>query len=295
MLLYTGTPVPLTFTLTDSAGNPVSPVATQPVVTVTQPDLTTATPEVTSTGTGQFAATGPSGQPGHYAVSWTCADAVNPGGLTDSYNVRPAADISILSMADARRTLRIDDDSEDDFIAEFSPAVTQVVEWYCGPVIQQVVTERLPAGGLVIQLSKPPVTGLLNWTTIPAALSTAGIAVPDPPSPMFPTRVFGVSYPLDQLYADPVLGTVTHTSGLPFYYGEYIWQYQAGRPVIPDCILTGTRAILKHVFGMERGGAAGSASLGAADEETTQTPMGFAVPTRALEMMSPEKLPAAIA
>jgi hypothetical protein len=295
--IYQRQPVPLTFLLTDSSGNPADAVATQPVCTVTAPDLTTSTPAVTNASTGTYTAPGPSGQAGHYTVAWACADATYPGGGTDSYNISAASELSILSFADAKRTLRIaaTDTSEDDFIHEFNPAVTAVVEWYCGPVIQQAVTERLPAGGLTIQLSKPPVTGLTVWTTIPAALATAGIAVPNPASPMFPTRVFGVSYPLTQLYADPVLGTVTHTSGLPFYYGEYIWSYSAGRPVIPDCIIYGSRAILKHLFGIERGGGGGSASLGAADEETTMTPLGFAIPNRALEMMTPEKLPAAIA
>lgn len=295
MTIYKGTPVPLTFTLTDVNGNAVQAASTPPVVTVTLPDLTTQTPAVTYAG-NQYAATGPSSQAGHYLVAWSCTDATYPGGLTDSYNISAASELSILSFAEAKRTLRIavSDTTDDDFIREFSPAVTGVVEWYCGPVIQQAVTERLPAGGLTIQLSKTPVLGLTAWTTIPAALATAGIAVPSPASPMFPTRVFGVSYPLSQLYADPVLGTVTHTSGLPFYYGEYIWSYQAGRVVIPDCILDGTRAILRHLYGMERGGGAGSGSM-AADEETTMTPMGFAVPNRALEMMTPEKIPAAIA
>jgi hypothetical protein len=293
--IYQGQPVPLTFTLTDINGNAVQAASTPPVCTVTLPDLTTQTPAVTYAGS-QYTATGPSSEPGHYLVSWSCTDTTYPGGMTDAYNVSGASEVSILSLAESRRALRIDptDTSEDDFIRDFSPAVTAVVEWYCGPVIQQAVTERLPAGGLTIQLSKPPVLGLTAWTTIPPALAAAGIAVPNPPSPMFPTRVFGVSYPVSQLYADPVLGTVTHTSGLPFYYGEYIWSYQAGRVVIPDCILDGSRAILRHVFGMERGGAGGSASM-AADEESTMTPMGFLVPNRALELMTSEKLPAAIA
>lgn len=300
MTIYAGQPVPLTFTLTDADGNPVDPESIQPVVTVTLPDLTTATPEVSHPGTGQFTASGPSAQPGHYWVAWTCADATNPGGFTDSYNIAALASGSILSDDDARRTLRIgpQDHSEDDFIQEWNPVTTAIIEWYCGAVLQRTVAERLPAGGLQIQLSQVPVIGLAAWTTIPPGLAGDLIAVPDPPSPMFPTRVFGVSYPTDQLYADPVLGVVTHTSGLPFYYGEYIWQYQAGRPVIPDCILLGARALLKHLYGMERGGAgAGSASLGGGggEEMSTMTPLGFAVPNRVLEVLVPEKLPAAIA
>ena len=295
MPYFQGQPVPLTFPLTDAAGNPVQAGATQPVLTVTQPDGTTATPAVT-TGI-PYTAAGPSAQPGHHLVTWVCADATYPGAYTDSYDVAGLSETAILPFADAKRALRIaaSDTSEDDFIREFNEATSQIVEWYCGPVVQQPVTERLPAGGLAVQLSKPPVIGLTAWATIPAGLATAGIAVPNPPSPMFPTRVFGVSYPITQLYADPVLGVVTHTSGLPFYYGEYIWSYLAGRPVIPACITNGSKAILKHIFGMERGGSGGSASMAADDEETTMTPMGFAVPNRALQMMTPEKLPAAIA
>jgi hypothetical protein len=296
---YQGQPVPLTFVLTDKNGNPVQAAATPPIVTTTLPDGTTQTPPVTYSGTpaSGYTATGPSTQPGHYLATWVCTDSTYPGALTDSYNIRGLSEVSILSFADAKRILRIDpaDTSEDDFIAEFNPAVTSIVEWYCGPVLRQAVTERLPAGGLAIQLSLPPVISLTAWTTVPPGLATAGIAIPDPPSPMFPTRVFGVSYPLSQLYADPKLGIVTHTSGLPFYYGEYLWSYLAGRPVIPDCLLYASRAMLKHLYGIERGGAGGTASLGNADEETTMTPLGFAIPNRMLEMMTPEKLPAAIA
>lgn len=290
MPFYINSPVPLTFLLTDAGGNPADPASIQPVCTVTLPDQTTASPAVTHTGTGTFISTGPATQAGHYLVAWSCTDATSPGGFTDAYDIRALAETSLLSLADAKRALRIaaSDTSEDDFVTEFCRSVTSIVEWWCGPVNVQPVTERLPAGGLTIQLSKPPVISLTAWTTIPAGLATAGIAVPNPPSPMFPTRVFGVSYPLTQLYADPVLGTVTHTSGLPFYYGEYIWSYTAGRPVVPDCISSGFKAILRHIFGMERGGVS-SGALGAGDETTTLTPMGYAVPNRALELMAAER------
>lgn len=290
MPFYIGSPVPLTFLLADANGNPADPAVTQPVCTVTLPDQTTTAPAVTHSGTGIFTASGPSTQAGHCLVSWSCADATRPGGFTDAYDIRALTETSLLSLAEAKRALRIapGDTSEDDFVTEFSRSTTSIVEWWCGPVNVQTVTERLPAGGLTVQLSKPPVISLTAWTTIPAGLAGAGIAVPVPPSPMFPARMSGVSYPLSQLYADPLLGTVTHTSGLPFYYGEYIWLYQAGRPVIPDCISSGFKAILKHIFGMERGGAS-SGALGAGDETTTLTPMGYAVPNRALELMAAER------
>jgi hypothetical protein len=296
-ILYERMPVPLTFTLTDSAGNAVQAGSAPPAVTVTQPDLTTTTPAVAwNAGTQQYDATGPSLQAGHYQVSWSCGDATYPGGFTDSYDIRGLVEGALLSLAEMKRTLRLAlaDTSEDDFVAGFGRSCTDIVEWYCGPCNQQLVIEELRVGGLVTYLSKPPVTGLVPWTQLPAGID-ASRSLPSSPSPMFPVMVFGVAFPTAQLYADKT-GQVRHTSGLPFYYGPYLWSYSAGRPVIPECIRSGYKALLKHIYGMERGGAAGgSASLAAADEETTETPFGYAVPNRALALMAPEALPGAIA
>ena len=299
MPYYSGQPVPLAFTLTDAYGNPAEAADTPPVVTVTLPDATTSTPGVAYDGDGVYTATGPSGQSGHYLVAWTCADATYPGGLTDSYDIEAAAETAILSLAEMKRALRIDlaDTSEDDFVTEFGRSVTAIVEWYCGPVLQQPVVEELRVGGLVVMLSKPPVLELTAWTEVPANFpSGSGRTVPSPASPMFPVMIYGVTYPLTELYNSTDLrGEVRHTSGLPFYYGPYLWSYTSGRLVVPKCIQTGYKAILRHIYGMERGGGGGSAALGAADEETTATPFGYAVPNRALELMASEALPGAIA
>lgn len=299
MPFYIGSPVLLTFTLTDKNGQPVQAASTPPVCTVTLPDATTQTATVAfDSGQMEYTAVGPSTEGGHYSVTWVCTDATYPGGYTDSYDIAPEIEGSILSLAEARRALRITDDSEDDFITEFSRSVTDVVEWHVGPVLQQTIMEELRVGGLKVQLSKPPVLELVAWTSVPAALANAtGFSVASANGgPMFPTMVYGVAYPLNQLYADPVKGLVSHTSGLPFYYGPFIWLYSAGRVVVSDSIRTGAKAILKHIYGLERGGQASQASQAAAgDEETTETPFGFAVPNRALEIMAAEMIPAAFA
>lgn len=291
MPFYTGNQVLLAPPVnTDTTGTPQN---TTPVtVTVTLPDGTTATPTVTNPGTGQYQAIYTTAQAGHHAVSWTGGGSF-PFGYTDSFDVRALTETGIISFAEAKRTLRIPvaDTSEDDFVAEFNRAVTDIVEWYCGPVNQQTVVEELRVGGLTVALSKPPVLNLVTWTSVPAELAT------DPnrtvaqanSGPMFPVMVFGVAYPLTQLHVNKTRGIVRHTSGLPFYYGPFLWQYSAGRPTVTECIRMGSKAILKHLYGMERGGQGGSA-IGQADEETTQTPFGFAVPNRALEMMAPEAL-----
>ena len=102
---------------------------------------------------------------------------------------------------------------------------------------------------------------------------------------MLRTRVYGIEYPITQLYCDPRRGVVTHTSGLPFYYCPYMWQYQAGRQIIPAGIYEATKIILKHLFMVETTGT--GTGTGSGDEEATQTGFGFAVPNRAMELLTP--------
>ena len=298
MPIYQGQPVPLTFTLTDVNGNPVNPVATQPVVTVTQPDTTTQTPAVSNTGTGRFTATFNSTQAGRHTAAWVCSDATNPGGYADEFDVWSLTSTNVLSFLDAKAILNVPVTvtTWDDLIQKLNASITEWLEWYCGAIVPKTVVETLRVGGLTVQLSQPPVNSLVAWTSVPSQFSAdTSRVVPTPPSPMFPVLVFGVTYPLSQLYADQEKGWVRHTSGLPFYYGPYMWQYQAGYSIVPFGIRYAADATLRHLFGLERGGSAAGAAVAGADEMTTETPFGFAVPNRVLEALAPHQLPAAIA
>ena len=297
MPIFLGNPVPLTFTLADASGNPVDAVATQPVLTLTLPDLTTAMPAVTHAGTGTYTVSYHTVQAGHHQVSWTCADATYPGGYADEFDVWPVSNSNVLSLADAKAILSVppQNHAQDDFIQKVNGSVTAVLEWLCGAIVPQTVIEELRVGGMVVKLSKPPVNSLVAWTSVPPQFAAdSSRVVPTPPSPMFPVMVFGVTYPLSQLYCDVKKGTVRHTSGLPFYYGPYLWMYACGYSLIPQGIRLAGSTILRHLYGLERGGS-GTAVMGSADEETTMTPFGFAIPNRALETLAPFQETAAIA
>jgi hypothetical protein len=283
---YVGAQVPLTWTSTDTSGN--SHEAAVVTVTVVAPDGTTSTPTVTHEGGGQYTAVFTSAVAGHHVVSWAAADTGYADAFGDTFEVQALPDPTIVSLAEAKEILKLTETTQFDAVVQgHNAAVTNVVEYYCGPVVQQTIVERLPSRGVMQPLSKPPVIELVAWTQAPPGLENSGIPLPVPPSPMFPTMFFGIPYPIDQLYADPTTGIVTHTSGLPFIYGSYMWQYKAGRPVIPACIYEASKIILKHLFMVEHGGSAGGA-LTAGEEETIQTPMGFAIPARAYEMLTPE-------
>ena len=296
MVYFTGDPVPLAFSLTDAAGNPVDPAVTQPVLTITLPDLTTVTPAVTHAGTGTFTAVYNTTQAGHHLVSWTCADSAHPGGYADEFDVWSVASTNVISLADAKAVLSIApaNTTYDDLVEKVLGSVTSWIEWYCGAVVPQTHVEEVRAGGLTVQLSQPNNAALTAWTQVPSQFSAdTSRTVPVPPSPMFPVLIFGVTYPLSQLYCDPVKGIVRHTSGLPFYYGPYLWRYTTGYSVIPQPIRLAASVVLRHLYGFERGGAA--VAVAGADEETTETPFGFAVPNRAIEILADFESPAAIA
>jgi hypothetical protein len=281
---YQGTQVPLTWTSTDTQGNPRE--AASATVTVTAPDLTTSTPSVTHAGSGVYTATYTTAQAGHHVVAWAAADSGYSDAFADSFEVQAAADPTIVSLAEAKEILHLTSTTEfDSIIQGYNAAATNWIEYVCGPVVQQTITEQLPIHGTEQVLTQPPVIALVPWTSVPADLAALGITLPSPASPMIRTKVYGIEYPATQLEVDAERGIVTHTSGLPFYYCAYRWQYTAGRPIIPAGIYEAAKIVLEHLFMVERGGA--ETSMTAGEDETTVTGYGFAVPNRAMALLAP--------
>lgn len=293
-------PVPLTFPLTDTTGAPQNTAGTV-TCTVTLPDQTTVTftgtptsAQISNPVTGTYAVTGgyASTQAGHHLVAWT-ATGTFPGAFNDTFEVWPAQDPTILSLAEAKEILRIPtaNTAYDGIVRGYNRAISEWIEYVCGPVVVQTVIEVLPTNRPVVHLSKPPVIQLLPWTAPPSFLAGSGIAVASPASPMFPLKIYGqgLAYPTAVLSLDPVRGTVQHQAGLPFMFGDFAWQYQAGRPVCPYGIYEANKIALKHLFAVERGGLAGGApaAWGQSEAATADTGFGFLVPNRALQLLDP--------
>ena len=290
-----GAPVPpadLPFYVTDSSGSPVAASVT-PVLTVTLPDQTTVTPAVAApvvAGTYLAAAPFVTTQAGHHLWAWTAAG-IFPGAYADSFEVRAAPDPSIVSLAEAREILRLSpaDTSEDSVIRGYSTAITEWVEYVCGPAVTRQVTEVVRAQGEVLVLSRAPVRTDMGAALSPAnrrdGSTTNGIMS------VVPLLSYGFMYPLDELLVDGPAGIVRHLAGLPFFYSgdpyaQFLVSYWAGRAIIPWGIYEAARIALKHVYGVNRGGSAVTGSA-AADEEVTPTGFGFSVPSRAVELLTP--------
>ena len=289
-----GAPVPtgdLVFEVTDDNGNLVNASVT-PVLTVTLPDQSTITPAVSNTVTGVYVPTSPlvTTQAGHHLWSWV-ATGTYPAAYVDSFEVRAAPDPTIIALQEAREILKIpaNDTSHDQVIRGFSQAVTEWVEYVCGPVVTRQYTEVVRAQGTVLVLSKPPVrtdlgTVLSNPNRRDGSTTNGLVSVT-------PLLTYGFMYDLDQLLVDRPRGIVRHYAGLPFFYsGDPYAQYQVtywtGRKVIPWGIYEATKITLKHVWAVERGGVTPAQSA-FGETETTITGLGFAVPNRAVQLLTP--------
>lgn len=283
-------PSDIVLQLQDQYGNPAAATGT-PVLTVTLPDGTAATPAVTaaSPGTYTLAAPYPTAQAGHHLWAWTWNGALIAATETiDSFEVRVVPDPTIISLAEAKSILRQPTDENDQEIRGYSQAVTEWVEYVAGPVVTRQVTESIRAQGTVLVLSGAPVRTDLGTALSPAnrrdGSTTNGIVS------IVPQLTYGFMYDLDQLLVDGPSGLVRQSAGLPFFYSgdpypQYLVTYWAGRKVIPWGIYEASKITLKHIWAVERGGMGQPPAFG--ESETTMTGLGFAVPNRALQLLTP--------
>jgi len=291
---YQGSAVPLTWTNTDTSGNPQNAAAV--TLTITLPDRSTVVlstaadpPTVTSSSTGVYSGTYVTTQAGHHVILWVAADPTYPGAWADSFEVQSSADPTIVSLAQAKDILKLTGTTEFDAeLQGYNASATEVAEWMCGAVVTRMRTARVRASGRALILPHAPVRTDLG-TVIDAAYQRDGSTTNGLVS-ITPLLSYGFMYDLDQLLTDPETGIVRHAAGFPFFYtGDYLASYKAiwwaGRAVIPSAIYDGSRMILEHLYQVTRGGA--GAQDVAAGESTTVVPgFGFAIPNRALELFA---------
>jgi hypothetical protein len=264
----------LTFTALDVDDEAAAAAAV--TLTITQPDGTLATPTIQYPSAGNYTSYFQTTQAGRHTYRWLATGTPGPGvgvgAMIDSFDVEAPLAGTILSLADCHETLNIpaSDTTHDTRIRAYNSAITAVVEHLCGPVVVRQVTERYLESGRsdVIMLRSIPVYQPVGQTYPVIAIT--------------PVMTYGLVYDLSLIAVDPVVGTLRHTAGLSFFNGPYDVTYMAGRPIVPDNIMTACRIILRHLWSLERGGA--GAVRGQVADDVTMI-MGYAIPNRALELL----------
>ena len=284
---YQGAAVPLTWTSTDTSGSAFE--GTSVTLTVTAPDGTTSSPSVTHLGSGSYSAAFTTTLAGHHLVAWTATATGKADAFSDSFEVQPSSDPTIVSLAEAKEILQLTGTTSQDMLLQgYNAAATEVAEYICGPVVTRQVAEVVRAQGRVMTLSFAPVRTDLGTALDPSnrrdGSTTNGIVS------VTPLLSYGFMYDLSQLLTDPDTGQVRHFAGLPFFYSgdpyaQFKVVYWAGRKIVPAGVYQGAKIILEHLYQVKRGGV-GAQDVAAGESTTVLPGFGYAVPNRALELFA---------
>ena len=124
-----GDPVPLSIQIKDSAG--VLANATLVTLYVTDPDGATTSAAITATSTGVYQQTYAPATVGRYIVRWA-ATGTNASSYTDTFDVNDPADLTLVSLADAKTYLNITSTNSDEEIRQFILEATDIAERLTG-------------------------------------------------------------------------------------------------------------------------------------------------------------------
>jgi hypothetical protein len=265
-----GQPVRLSTTIRDANGVLANSTLT---LAVKKPDGTTVpfnSPTNDSTGNyHQDLAASDLNQTGRYQYVWTSTGAA-PGVTFGGLDVFDPFEVAVLSLQDAKaatnipQTVTTYDDELMLMVASIEATIERLIG---GPIITRTIVESTQAENdrQFIVLRQRPVVSI---TSVFDNYTQTTMPVPDG---------FDI---------DPNSGVVARNLKLPFLLlGTCDVTYTAGLGTsVPPAIGLAARIILQHLWQTQRGPSE-QPSFGG--DETIRTLAGFAVPNRALEVLSP--------
>jgi len=272
-----GQPITLSTTVKNQAGALVN--ATALTLTVSKPDASTQSySSPTNDGTGLYHQDIPTGDInllGHYQYKWV-ATGTGAGVSYSNFEVFDPLEVSVPSLQDAKDHLNIPQatttyDSElQSKIATIQAGLEKLTG---GPIITRSVTERVPCpyGHGAIAVRQRPLVAVTSITDVAS----------------------GVAQSTSDLEVDTNSGIIRRKLGWPFLGrgGAYTVVYTAGWGVaVPAAMNEFARNVLEHLWQTQHGPWA-RPSIGG--EETVTLPgFGYAIPNRALELVTPFMLEA---
>lgn len=269
-----GDTVTLTARCLDSSGALAD--ATTATLTVTLPDGTTSghsptnPPTVTGTYTHPYITT----QAGRHTHRWTFTGVVPDQAYVDVFHVWPTSLDWIVGLAETKDALNIasTNTAHDDELRRTIAGVTAVVESIVGVVAVRSFTETLSGGSSSLQLRYQPVLAITSVSEDGTALTASD----------YKLRPGGILTRVSSYRASRWPTGVSNISVV----------HTAGRTVIPDNILDGTRDLIRFNFRPQLGGnynafdRAGSS----AQREPGHMVLGFYVPNSVMERLNPSGL-----
>jgi len=192
-----------------------------------------------------------------------------------------AGPTALVTLAETRAHLNFTaDTSHDTELQGFIDDVQPVIEDIVGPVVNATFDEWYDGGAQVISLRHRPIVSVTSVTEYvgTSTYPLTQIATPD----------LGSTYsytfePGGRLIRRSSGGLRAFASGA----GNVHVVYVAGRAAVPANVRLATLELIRHLYQLSQQG--GRPSFGAAGEEGPWAPAGFAVPTRVIELLSPNR------
>lgn len=204
-------------------------------LTILLPDGSTVAPSTTNDSTGVYSCAYQPVQSGNHQWSWVTTTPAT--GESGSFDVAPQFPGLIVSLAEAKDFLDIDDSDEDDLLRGMLEGITAVVEdgdgksfAGVGPVVRRTVTTRIPGDGREGYML--PYTAIVSLTS--------GAYVSDA------SAVTLTSYTFTDGILRPAYG-----GRLPS--ADWTLTYVVGRPDLPANIRMGALEILREAWDSQRG------------------------------------------
>lgn len=258
MIREVGTQIQLATVVRDLNGTPTN--APTLVLSVTRPDATTTAPGVTNTGAGGiYTASYTIDQAGLYRYSWT-ASAGLVDVQSDQFSAISPQRALVASLEEFKLRLNRSDITDDVEFRSHLHSATDWAEWrLSGPLALTSYTERLRCSGYIIRQRHHQLVSVTSVT------------------------------PQDGVALDPA-GYITDTTnsyielrwvaaGGPAWYTVI---YSAWLGAMSEATKLAGLEVAAHLWNVQNG----SAGRGNPPDDLIDTPLGFAVPRRAEEMIS---------
>lgn len=248
-----GDVVPLRFTVRDAGGNLAN--AGSAVLTITLPDDSTTTPTLDNTSTGLYDVDYLTTAVGRHLVRFVTAGS-NAGAYSDVFDVRAAAAVPIVSLADVKRALDITSNTNDEELRDCLDRASSILEREYGrPLRKQTIVEtHSPGPGRSSILLRPPVVSVTSLV------------------------VDGTALPASDYDVDGDTGVLTIAGRFDGSRGAVVVTYVAGYADPPGALKEGVIEQVRHMWDTQR-------TTPGAREESWNPGMAFEIPNRVREAM----------
>jgi hypothetical protein len=230
---------------------------------------------------------------GVWLVRWTATGTGVGWAYEDQFTVRPTGVEQFVDLVSVKKHLNLplNDTRQDDELQNFILAAADLARDACGPFLPETRTQFFDGGVSIISPDWLPVSKVLSCTEYYGL--SAYVLNEEPLGAQTDAFAFTVDYSTGTIMRRTFGG-----ESATFAYGTKNIKlvYTAGRSgQIPYTVRLGALELIRHLWQQTQQGGRPKFGGAGLDGDSAGTPMGFALPSRVVELWSPFRRPPGIA